>query len=331
MRKVTIQDVAREAGTSVSTVSRVLTGNAPVSSDKRRAVEAAVERLGFHPSHVARSLRTRATQTISLLINDITNPFYSVVARGIEDEANRLGYSLILCNTNDDPARERQYLNVLRAKQVDGIIFGPTGENVDLIQSMARRIPMVLVDRRLDAVPVTAIVADNEGGAHAAVQHLIERGHRQIGIVMWEPELTTLSERYAGASRAMTEAGLILDPALVLRVPRAHPEQIAYEVTCWLGKAKPTALFALNNQLGVGTLHALHDLGLRIPQEMGLIVFDDLEVFQLTDPPISAVAQPAAALGRRAMQALARRIEHPDEPPPGVLVLPTELILRGSV
>lgn len=331
MRKITIQDVAREAGTSVSTVSRVLTGSTPVSPDKRRAVEAAVERLGFHPSYVARSLRTRATQTISLLINDIANPFYSIVARGIEDEANRLGYSLILCNSNDDPLRERQYLNVLRAKQVDGIIFGPTGQNVDLIQSMARRIPVVLVDRRLDEVPVTAIVSDNEGGAHAAVQHLIERGHRHIGIVMWEAEINTLTERYAGASRAMAEAGLALDPALVVRVSRDHPEHVARDVTCWLREAKPTALFALNNQLGVGTLHALHDLGVRIPQEMGLIVFDDLEVFELTDPPISAVAQPAAALGRRAMQALARRIEHPDEPPPGVLVLPTELIVRRSV
>jgi len=333
MSKTTIQDVAREAGTSASTVSRVLTGNAPVNSETRTAVEAAIERLGFHPSHAARSLRTRSTHTISLLINDITNPFYSAIAKGVEEEANRRGYSLILCNTNDDPARERQYLDVLRSKQVDGMIFGPTGYNIELIRSLITRMPLVLVDRMLEAISATAIVADNEGGAYSATNILIEKGHRRIGVLMWEEEISTLTERLSGVSQALTEIGLKVDPSLVLRVPRTNPKEIAGLVAQWLTEIspRPTVLFALNNQLGLGAMHAFHTMRVSVPGEMGLMVFDDLDIFELTNPPISAVAQPAFAMGRRAMQVLTRRIEHSGSATPTVTVMPTQVIMRGSV
>lgn len=333
MAKVTIQDVAREAGTSASTVSRVLTGNAPVNSETRLAIEAAIERLGFHPSHAARSLRTRSTHTISLLINDITNPFYSAIAKGVEEEANRRGYSLILCNTNDDPARERQYLDVLRSKQVDGMIFGPTGHNIELIQSLITRMPLVLVDRMLDDISATAIIADNEGGAYNATGILIEKGHRKIGVLMWEEEISTLTERLGGVSQSLAEAGLKLDPTMVVRVPRANPKQIAELVAAWLQNVspRPTVLFALNNQLGIGAMHAFQMLRMNVPSEIGLMVFDDLDVFELTNPPISAVAQPAFAMGRRAMQVLIRRIEHGGSATPTVTVMPTQVIMRGSV
>jgi LacI family transcriptional regulator len=331
MRKPTIQDVAREAGTSVSTVSRVLTGNSPVSPDKRAAIEAAVARLGFSPSHIARSLRTRATHTISLLINDIANPFYSALARGVESEANQHGYSLILCNTDDDPDHERQYLKVLRDKQVDGIIFGPTGHNLDVIESLARRIPLVLVDRPLRDIPAISVLADNMGGAFAGAQHILAQGHTRIGVVMWDTSIITMIERLSGVQRALHDAGFPLPDDLILRVPRAHPDEISIKVIEWLAAVRPSAVFALNNQLGVGTLRAIRHSNLTIPDQIALLVFDDLDFFELTRPRITAVAQPAFAMGQRAMQYLAARIQDRDADLPEKTILPTRLIIRESV
>jgi LacI family transcriptional regulator len=331
MRKPTIQDVAREAGTSVSTVSRVLTGSTPVNPDKRAAIEEAVERLGFSPSHIARSLRTRATHTISLLINDIANPFYSALARGVESEANQHGYSLILCNSNDNPDHERQYLKVLRDKQVDGIIFGPTGHNLDFIEALAHSIPLVLVDRRLHNIPAISVLADNAGGAFAAARHIITQGHTRIGVVIWDPDIITMTERLSGYQRAMREASLPMPDELILRVPRAHPDNISTYVFEWLTAVRPSAIFALNNQLGVGTLRAIRRSNLTIPDQIALLVFDDLDFFELTRPPITAIVQPAFAMGQRAMQYLAARIQDRDADLPETTIFPTELVIRESV
>lgn len=330
-KTVTIQDVAQAAGTSVSTVSRVLTGSAAVSPEKRRAVEAAIERLGFRPSHVARSLRTRTTHSISLLINDITNPFYSAVAKGVEAEATRHGYSVILGNTNEDPARELDYLRMLRDKQVDGAIFGPTGENAEAIRAIARRMPLVQVDRRLEDIEAPAVLADNEGGAYRAMRLLIGRGHSRIGVVAWDAPITTMVQRTAGCERALREAGLPLDPALFAAAPRFQPDEVPGTVHALLEAQRPTALFALNNQLGLGALRAIQDQGLCIPDDIALIVFDDLDLFTLTTPPISAVDQPAFEMGQRAIQFLLERIQHGPERLSEVTMLPTQLILRGSV
>ncbi len=343
-RKPTIQDVAREAGTSVSTVSRVLTGSAHVSPDRRRAVEAAVARLGFRPSHIARSLRTRSTRTIGLLINDITNPFYSAVVKGAEDEANRRGYGLILCDTNEDPAREQQYLEMLRDKQVDGIIFGPTGSNTALIAPLARRLPLVMIDRRLDEVDADAVLADNEGGAYRAASHLLAHGHRRIGAVTWGGWITSLEQRLRGYRRALTDGGAVADPRLVVEVPRPEAELVSRAICGWLradwepAGGPPTALFALNNQMGMGALRAARELGLCIPGDLALVVFDDLEMFELTTPAITAVSQPAADMGRRAVELLVARLadraaggEGRAARPPEVALLPTRLVERGSV
>jgi len=330
-KPITIQDVARAAGTSASTVSRVLTGSAPVSPQKRAAVEEAIQRMGFRPSHVARSLRTRTTHSIGLLINDVTNPFYSAVAKGVEDEARRHGYSLILCNTSEDPERELEYLHILLDKQVDGIIFGPIGENVEFIRALAHRIPLVQVDRRLEGVEIETVMADNEGGACRATRLLLERGHHRIGVMTWSAQIMVLSQRVAGYQRALAEANQPLDPALIAEVPRFNPRLIVEAAAHLLMTQRPTALFALNNQLGLGALRAIRDLGLRIPDDVALIVFDDLEVFDLMTPRITAVEQPAMTMGQRAVQLLVGRIEGQAERPPQVAILPTQLVLRESV
>lgn len=331
MRKtVTIQDVARAAGTSVSTVSRVLTGSAQVSPDKRTAVEAAIRQLGFRPSHLARSLRTSTTHTISLLIEDIANPFYSAVARGAEDVASRHGYTVLLCNTNDDPSRELAYLRLLRDKHVDGIILGPTGHNVEMIRRLAQRIPVVQVDRRLDDADIAAVLVDNEGGAYRATRALLARGHERIAVFGWDAPITTMVQRLAGYERALREAGSPVDASLVIRVPR-HSPALPDVVQGVIESRHPTALFALTNQFGLAALRAIQVMRLRVPAEMALIVFDDLDFFSLASPPVTAVEQPALTMGERAMQFLIERIERAPERLPEVTILPTQLVMRASV
>jgi LacI family transcriptional regulator len=330
-KKVTIRDVARAAGTSASTVSRILNGSAPVSEDKRIAVEAAIERLGYRPSLIARSLATKTTYSIGLLINDITNPFYSVVAKGVEEEANRQGYHLILCNTNEDPERELQYLQELRDKSVDGIIFGPSGNNVSAIKQLASQIPLVQIDRKLDGVGLPAVLVDNENGAYQAINLLIQKGHRAIGLLGWEMSLTTNIERIAGYRRAMREAGLEIKPGFLSTSHTYSTEGLEeYARKLLRSERRPTAIFALNNRFGVAALKVIRDMKLRIPDDIALIVFDDIEVFSLTDPDISAVAQPSFAIGRRAVKLLIERIETEQNHLPETIVLPTHLIERGS-
>jgi LacI family transcriptional regulator len=309
----------------------VLTGSAPVSPDKRAAIEDAIQRMGFRPSFVARSLRTQTTRSIGLLINDVTNPFYSAVAKGVEDEANRHGYSLILCNTSEDSERELQYLHILRDKQVDGIIFGPMGENADFIRALAHRIPLVQVDRRLAGAEIETVMADNEGGARRATRLLLDHGHRRIGVMTWNAQVMVLGQRVAGYERALAEEGLPVDPALIAEVPRFNPALIVEAAARLLTTQHPTALFALNNQLGLGALRAIRALGLRIPADVALVVFDDLEVFDLMTPRITAVEQPAMMMGQRAVQLLVERIAGPADRPPQVVVLPTNMCLRESV
>jgi LacI family transcriptional regulator len=330
--KVTIRDISKEAGTSPSTVSRVLTGSAKVSPKKRQAVETAIQRLNYRPSQIARSLKTRVTYSVGLLLNDITNPFYSTIARGAEEVANQRGYSLILCNTNEDPERERQYLQVLHDKRVDGVILGPTGDNQQLIRDFAQSTPVVQVDRRLTDAPIPAVLTNNDEGAYRATRLLIDRGHRRIAVVKWRLTIMTMAQRCAGYERALRQAHIPLDSSLVVAVPGLTSDHVFQSVMALLQcDNPPTAIFALNNQIGLGVISAVQKRSLKVPDEIALIIFDDLPLFGLLTPSISAVAQPSFLMGERAMQLLIRQMENPSVRLDEVDVLPTELILRESV
>lgn len=320
------------SGTSPSTVSRVLTGSAVVSPEKRDAVQDAIRKLNFRPSHIARSLKTRVTYSVGLLLNDITNPFYSAIARGVEDEAHRQGYSLILCNTSEDPERERLYLEVLQDKHVDGIILGSTDASPDRLYEISLRMPIIQVDRVLSEIESDAVVVDNFKGAYDAARFLIERGHREIGIVRWRRSISTLAEREAGVRQALAEAGIRYEPLFNAEATTltSHDSEVA--VLRLLASARrPSALVALNNQLGLGVLAACQQLGVRIPDDLALVVFDDLELFSFFQPPITAVEQPAYQIGEHAMQLLLARLDADKDVPYEKVVLPTRLIARHSV
>jgi DNA-binding LacI/PurR family transcriptional regulator len=331
MRKITIQDISKVAGTSPSTVSRVLTGSAIVSPEKRDAVQDAIRKLNYRPSHIARSLKTRVTYSVGLLLNDITNPYYSAIARGVEDEAHRQGYSLILCNTSEDPERERLYLEVLQDKHVDGVILGSTDASPDRLLEISLRMPIIQVDRVLSEIKSDAVVVDNFKGSYEAARFLIARGHREIGIVRWRRSISTLAEREAGVRQALADAGISPDALALVEAEGLTSSASRVAVLDHLySPQRPTALIALNNQLGLGVLAACQQVGVRIPNDLALIVFDDLDLFSFFQPPITVVEQPTYQIGERAMQLLLARLDADESLPYEKVVLPTRLIVRQS-
>ncbi len=310
----------------------MLTGSAVVSPEKRDAVQDAIRKLNYRPSHIARSLKTRVTYSVGLLLNDITNPFYSAIARGVEDEAHRHGYSLILCNTSEDADREQLYLEVLQDKHVDGIILGPTESNLSYLRDLAQRIPVIQVDRTVDDIASDAVVVDNFAGTYEATRHLVACGHHQIGVVRWRRSISTLAEREAGVRQALADLDIPYEPAFTAEAAGLSSQDSMIAVQRLLRvHPRPTALIALNNQLGLGVLAACRQLGVRIPDDLALIVFDDLDVFSFFQPPITAIEQPAYQIGERAMQLLLARLVAEKDTPVERVMLPTRLIVRQSV
>ena len=207
----TISDVARRAGVSAMTVSRVVNGTGSTSSDARARVEAAIEELGYVPNALARQLRSKRSKTIALVVSDISNPFFTTIARGVEDFFIGHGFSVMYCNTDEDASEEEQYLLMLIERQVDGVLLVPARSSGKSFRLLARhQVPVVVLDRRVAARNVDSVLCDSEAGAHALVEHLVELGHRRIAVLTGRRSVSTSIDRVAGARRALEEAGLAL-------------------------------------------------------------------------------------------------------------------------
>lgn len=330
--KVTIREVAKASGKSISTVSRVLTGSDRVSEEARQAVNKAIEELGYRPNQTARGLKTTSTKTVGLLLNDITNPFYSSIAKGAEEVAKERGYTMMFSNVNEDADIELINLKMMHDRSVDGIIFGPTGGNLDFIKYLNRIIPIVQIDRKLEDLDAPAVIVDNEKAAYQATKTLIDLEHQNIGIIQWKAGVHTPKDRMQGYLRALKEAGIQPDPENMVKAKEFAPRKTSDLARRLIEKEdRPSAIFALNNQLGIGAFRAIREAGLRIPEDVALIVFDDLETFALTTPTISAVSQPAFSIGKKAMKLLLGRIEDGQEDEVSeTVVLPTHFVQRQS-
>ena len=332
-KRVTIQRVAQEAGVSPSTVSRVLAGKASVHHELRAAVLQTVERLAYRPNQVARSLKIRATCTIGLLINDILNPFYSAVARGVEDLARTASYSVIFCNISENDQLEREALITLHDKAVDGIILAPVGEyNFELLENLlAMGVRLVQIDRQLPQLKASAILLDNLTAAYQATQHLLERGHTAVGLVNHVPGRTTLMQREQGYTLALQDAGLAVNPAYICHAAFDMSNLAAQVRSLLTAPSRPAALLVANNRLAIGVLATIKELRLKIPADVALVVFDDLELFELHTPPITAVAQPAYAMGYKAAELLLKQPADDDSlAATQVITFHPELIVRES-
>ncbi|HJW84616.1 MAG TPA: LacI family DNA-binding transcriptional regulator [Anaerolineae bacterium] len=325
-----ILEVAEKAGVSPTTVSHVINNTRFVSEATRARVLAAMDELGYRPNALARSLRRGQTHTLGLILPDSANPFFAEVGRMIEDTAFERGYSVVLCNTEGDFNKEHLYIDVLGKKQVDGLIFVASGEQTDSLRALLRRkLPVVIVDRDVPGNEVDAVLTDNRQGGHLATRHLISLGHRRIGCIAGPSHLTPSEQRVIGYRSALEEAGIAIDDSLIMRGD-FHPESGRVATRDFLRRPDPpTAVFACNDLMALGALRAAAEANRRVPADLAVVGFDDIELASYTIPPLTTIAQPKADMGRLAVHILIERMGDKARAPRREL-LPTRLVVRGS-
>lgn len=328
----TVNDIAIKAGVSPSSVSRVLTGRGYASESTRRRVLEAARELGYMPNRVAQSLRAKQTRTLGLIIADVENSFYSQIAKAVEAVAKDAGYHVVLCNTSDDPSEERHYLDLLSGLQVDGICITPTsGNRATLERLLARNLPIVQLDRRLDNLSADSVLVDNAAGAYQAVRHLLDHGHRRIGILAGSVQVTTGQQRLRGYQRALAEDAVPVDPGLI-RSGSFRRDIAADAVRDLLNTSpQPTAIFAANNVLAEVCMVALHERGIRVPEDVSVVAFDDELWMRMIHRPLTTVSQPTVDMARIAATHLLRRLTERAWTDPVSIVLAPTLQIRGSV
>lgn len=324
-----IKEVAERAGVSTATVSRVINESSNVSPHLRERVLAAIAELHYSPSRLARHLRSQSTRTIGLIISDIQNPFFTSLVRGVEDVAYQNGYSILLCNADEDPTKEQLYVEVLRAERVAGAIVACTSETC--CQALLEfYLTWVAVDRRVYGREVDTVVVDNVAGARQAVLHLLNLGHRRIGLIGGSVTVTTGRERLDGYLAAFAERGLPVLADLLLSgdFKEASGHRLASELLA--RPEPPTALFVANNLMTMGALQALQEHAVRIPQDISVVGFDDVPWMSLLQPPLTTVRQPTYQIGKEAAELLFRRLREGPQKRTESIVLQPELIIRGS-
>jgi LacI family transcriptional regulator len=352
MARVSSKDVAKHAGVSIATVSHVVNKTRFVSDETRQKVLAAIEALNYRPNAVARGLATNITRKIGLVISEISNPFFTVAARGVEDEFLSHRYNIILCDTDEDPERETDCLHLLASQQIDGLIIAPTGvRSASLLALAESGVPIVQLDRSSPGLGTPLVGVNNEEGAYQAIRYLIDLGHKRIACLINLAVISTQRDRLKGWERALREAHLPVDNDLIVRadphfygIPSGAVGSLpggwsatqrqkmpsAYELLQGLLKSpqRPSAIFVASNQLTLGTLYAFRACGLSCPEDISLISFDDHDWAPLFSPPLTVVCQPGYQLGQTAARLLMKMINgEPAEAPPPVQV---ELVVRAS-
>jgi LacI family transcriptional regulator len=328
-RPITVQHIAEHAKVSLGTVSHVLNGSVSVSEARRKRVLDAVESLGYQRNQLARGLRRNTTTMLGMLIPDIGNPFFPGIVRGAEDIAYKHGYRLVLCNTDDDANKEISYLNDLRSFLPAGLLIIPAVGSM-LMKNIRQSDPAItFVDRCPQGWDGDFVMADNEGGAYQAGLHLLEMGHQRIAVITGPHHLGNVNARLHGFRRALTEANVTLDSGYVQEARFNTNSGYIAAMRLLQMLPRPTAIFASNDLLASGALSAAHSLGLRCPEDVSIVGFDDLEFVEHTAPPLTTVHQSGYQIGETACRILIERIDDPSRTPVR-LILPTELKVRNS-
>lgn len=326
-RSATIADVARSARVSTGTVSHVLSGARYVRPETRARVEQAIDELGFRPSTIARALTSRRTRTVGMVVPDVTNPFFADLIWQVEQALTNADYALYFGNSANDPERERGYLEGLFARRVDAAILVVTaGADIELLRRLVAEVPAVLVDRSAD-VAADAVVGDSAAGTRAAVDHLVELGHRRIALVNGDERLPTGQERRIGVEAALARHGL--EPAG--RTSGAFTlESGSDQMHELLATGEPaTAVCAGNDLLAMGVLKAAAERGLRVPADLSVVGYDGIDYAGFTSPPLTTVRQPGTAMGEETARLLLSRLDGYDGGPRRIVVHP-ELVVRAS-
>jgi len=328
--RVTIRDVATLAGVSHQTVSRVINNSDRVTPETRRRVEAAIEELGYRPSRLAQSLVTQKTRTVGLVVADITNPFFFEVARGVQDAALEQGYNVFVCNTDDNPLGEKNILSLLASQEVDGVIMATaSSSDEELLTFLDNYKPIVIINREIDHPKASIVNVDICKGAKLAIEHLIERGHQNIGMLTHEGHDPNTVRRVLGYRETLLQNGITPNEDwLILAPPNLAG---GYESTQHLLKNNSTvsAIFTYNDLMAIGALRSCHDMGLSVPDDCAIMGFDDIKFSAMQSPALSSIRYAKYAIGQMAMTRLLKIIDEPQEIFPSIGV-DVELVIRES-
>lgn len=331
MKRATISDVAKHAGVSKSTVSHVINGTRFVEDETKQRVLNTIKHLNYRPNRNAQSLTTNKSHTIGIIVSDITNHFFGELIRTIEAALESSSYSLIVCNTDEQLQRERHYLNLLTSQQVDGIIAAATSHRWEEIEmTHLKYVPVVFMDRmfgELEDYPYVG--ANNYQGAYLATEHLIQQGHKDIGILAGFQRLSSMRERLQGFKDAMGNYDLPLRDEWIVVSDLSPDAGMAAATQVLTQSHRPTALMINNNFLNLGTLRAVIDLGLNVPEDLALVGFDDHPWAEVSCPPLTVVRQPVAELGQHAAEIMLALINE-ERPQQTRYVLDCDLIVRES-
>jgi DNA-binding LacI/PurR family transcriptional regulator len=328
---VTIKDVAREAGVSVATVSKIL--NLPDYSkpETREKVTAAIKRLNYQPNHAAQSMVRKKAGMIALIIPDVRNQFFTDVARGVEDVANQHNYRVMLCNTDEDPQKQQNYLQALQGRIVDGFIIAVASDDSRQLRKIGRsELPFVFIDRECRNYRTDAVIVDNRDGAAKAVRHLLQNGRRRVGFISGKQDAQTGRERLQGYCDALAEKGIEPDRQLVKdgKFTIEGGYQAAKALLEMAGR--PDALFVANNAMTIGALKAISEKRIRIPDEIALVSFDDADWAEFFTPALTVIRQPTYTMGSLAGEILFQRLMETKPSEVKEVVLKPELIIRKS-
>jgi LacI family transcriptional regulator len=328
----TIHDVARKAGVAPITVSRVINNSGYVSEGLRQKVNDAIEELGYVPNVLARSLKSKRTNTIALVFTDITNPYFNILARGVEDAASELGYTVIFCNTDESQEQEDKYIQLLLQKQVDGVLLVPADVSSKSIERIRKQnTAVVIIDRRIEDAQADIVRGDSEGGAYQLTKYLIDLGHEQISLLSGPRKVSTSVDRVNGYQRAMSDHGL---QANIDYYYGEYTQKSGHAITKQLfnQNGPPTAIFGGNNLVSIGALAALRQMKIKVPDEVAVVSFDDIPENLSVNPFMTVIAQPPYEIGQEATKILISRIKsgEADLEKYQEVVFPVELIVRES-
>mgnify|MGYP001049921520 CR=1 FL=1 len=329
--RLTIKEVAKLAGVSTATVSRILNDDPVVQEKTRKKVKKILDKFSYQRNMLARKLVLKKTSTIGILLSDITNPFYSEIARGMEDEARRWKYTVIFSSTDNKREVQKEYINIFQEQRVDGIIFASAAlQDPDVEVLFKENFPFVLVNRKIDTIKTDFIVLDNVKGAYIATEHLIKLGHKRIGFIYGNLTYSTGLDRLEGYKNALREYGIEQDPNLIKSGDfRRESGYLAFKEFLKM-ENPPNAVFASNDFMALGALEAASELGVKIPEDIALIGFDNINFASFKFVNLTTISQRIYEMGTKGIQLLIRKIENPENWTSQEIYLEPKLIIRNS-
>ena len=328
---ITINKIAQIAGVSKRTVTRALNGQSEISPATKQRILTIAKQLRYRPNALARALALKETKTLGLIVSDNSDPFFAQLARGVEDIAHDNGYSVIFCNTDEDYENELRAVHTLMEKRVDGILLTATQVgSEDILELINEKIPFVLTNRHVAEIATDYVIVDNRRGAYEAVSHLINLGHNRIAHISGPGQISTVKERLEGYRNALTEHDIEFDGSLV-GVSDLHMER-GFKVTKYFLRLekRPTAIFGYSDLLAIGALRAVKEVGLKVPDDIALVGYDDIDFAPFLEVPLTTVAQPSYEIGKRSTEILISKLQGNGDKKPQQILLKPKLIVRKS-